>query len=219
MYQDVCLISLNDISREGLAQIVRSDGFSIVGSYRDFTEIRPDVIPEMAIVLIDSPESGSSPRLIETIKEALPLAIVVILADQFDLKEMVDCFHAGAQGYIIKSMKAEPLLAALRLAAIGERVLPSDLVDVFDRGAEAFPAQAEAESASANANLSPREHDVICCLMAGYSNKMIARELSVCEATVKVHVKAILRKLKVNNRTQAAIWASSHGYSGSRLSI
>lgn len=53
--------------------------------------------------------------------------------------------------------------------------------------------------------------------MAGYSNKLIARRLVVCEATVKVHVKAILRKLNVNNRTQAAIWASSRGISDARL--
>ena len=55
---------------------------------------------------------------------------------------------------------------------------------------------------------------MLCCLMAGYSNKVIARELDVCEATVKVHVKAILRKLNVNNRTQAAIWANSHSTIG-----
>jgi two-component system nitrate/nitrite response regulator NarL len=47
--------------------------------------------------------------------------------------------------------------------------------------------------------------------MGGNSNKVIARELDVCEATVKVHVKAILRKLEVNNRTQAAMWASARG--------
>jgi two-component system nitrate/nitrite response regulator NarL len=47
--------------------------------------------------------------------------------------------------------------------------------------------------------------------MAGYPNKVIARKLDVCEATVKVHVKAILRKLNVCNRTQAALWANSHG--------
>ena len=68
-----------------------------------------------------------------------------------------------------------------------------------------------------DANLSPRERDVLCCLMAGYSNKVIARELDVCEATVKVHVKAILRKLDVRNRTQAAIWASTRGVTESNL--
>ena len=62
------------------------------------------------------------------------------------------------------------------------------------------------------AKLSVRERDVLCCLMAGYSNKVIARELDVCEATVKVHVKAILRKLDVSNRTQAAMWASTRGF-------
>jgi two-component system nitrate/nitrite response regulator NarL len=91
------------------------------------------------------------------------------------------------------------------------------LVDVFDRKMKSARAPIEFESGVEEANLSPREHDVLCCLMAGYSNKVIARELSVCEATVKVHVKAILRKLKVNNRTQAAIWASTRGYSDNQV--
>jgi two-component system nitrate/nitrite response regulator NarL len=59
-------------------------------------------------------------------------------------------------------------------------------------------------------NLSPRETQILRCLTQGVSNKLIARELGLSEATVKVHLKAILRKVKVGNRTQAAIWAQEH---------
>jgi two-component system nitrate/nitrite response regulator NarL len=59
--------------------------------------------------------------------------------------------------------------------------------------------------------LSPREKSILLCLVEGDSNKVIARKIDITEATVKVHVKAILRKIRVHNRTQAAIWAMNHG--------
>lgn len=217
MFQDVCLISPCDISREGLSNILRSEGFSIVGSYQDVAEVSVGETGAKVVVLVDCPTADEQSETVELIKAKLQSAIVVVLAERFDLNSMVDCFHSGAQGYIIKSMKSQPLIAALKLAAIGERVLPPNLVDVFDRKMKSNRAPVEFESGVEEANLSPREHDVLCCLMAGYSNKVIARELSVCEATVKVHVKAILRKLKVNNRTQAAIWASTRGYSDNQV--
>lgn len=217
MFQDVCLISPCDISREGLSNILRTEGFSIVGSYQDVAEVSAGETGAKVVVLVDCPTVDEQSDTVELIKAKLETAIVVVLAERFDLNSMVDCFHAGAQGYIIKSMKSQPLIAALKLAAIGERVLPPNLVDVFDRKPKSSRTPVEFESGVDEANLSPREHDVLCCLMAGYSNKVIARELSVCEATVKVHVKAILRKLKVNNRTQAAIWASTRGYSDGQV--
>lgn len=212
MYQDICLISSSDISREGLSSILRTEGFTIVGSYQDYTSLRIEDGCNEVVVIVDELHAGDLPHVIEQIKAGLPCAIVVILAERFDLNIMIDCFNAGAQSYIIKSMKSEPMIAALRLAAVGERVLPPDLVDLFDRRANNSHGPMELETEIAEAKLSQRESDVLRCLMAGYPNKVIARMLEVCEATVKVHVKAILRKLKVSNRTQAAIWASSHGY-------
>ena len=88
---------------------------------------------------------------------------------------------------------------------LGKRVEPASAdLQIFVRVVELGSLSAAA-----------RERDVLGCLMAGYSNKVIARELDVCEATVKVHVKAILRKLDVSNRTQAAIWASTRGFANS----
>lgn len=213
MYLDLCLISPSDISREGLSNILSQDGFSIVGSFRDADEFDVEGLDQNVLVVVDHPSSEDQQNCITSVLERLPRAIVVVLVEDFDLPEMMSCFDAGAQGYIIKSLKSGPLTAALKLAAIGEKVLPSALVDALDLKSSAIRSPYEVATEVAKANLSPREHDVLCCLMAGYSNKVIARELMVCEATVKVHVKAILRKLKVSNRTQAAIWASSRGYS------
>lgn len=213
MFQPVCLVSASDISREGLSNILNAEGFSVVERLEDTSQIDAGKCETGMLFILDSPPIDQQCRQVEHIQAIAEDPVIVILTEEFDLHAMVACFRAGAQGYIVKSIKALPLMAALKLAAMGERVLPSNLVDVLDRRLSLPRAPEEVDDSVEAANLSPRELDVLCCLIAGYSNKVIARELTVCEATVKVHVKAILRKLKVNNRTQAAIWASSRGIS------
>jgi two-component system, NarL family, nitrate/nitrite response regulator NarL len=207
----VCIISSNDVSREGLAHFLRSDGYVILSSIFSANEI--EHTSERFLAVIDEPDAALQCAAVDDLKAHAPNALAVILAERFDMDTMVACFRSGAQGYIVKSIRAQPLMAALRLAALGEKVMPSDLANAFDSRQVTAPIDLGGMD---DANLSPRERDVLCCLMAGYPNKHIARQLSVCEATVKVHVKAILRKLKVRNRTQAAIWASSNGVSENR---
>jgi two-component system nitrate/nitrite response regulator NarL len=153
---------------------------------------------------------------IRTVRAAFPLTKIAVLVEQFEMNNMVECFDAGVDGYIVKSMSSQPLITALRLVTLGQKVLPSELADQLGRYSldHAMPC-GDLDHEMEGANLSARERDVLGCLMAGYSNKVIARELDVCEATVKVHVKAILRKLDVSNRTQAAIWASTRGFANS----
>nr|WP_245842989.1 response regulator transcription factor [Sphingomonas laterariae] len=160
--------------------------------------------------MIDYPEPEHQVAALDKMLALAPSARVIVLAECFDRKTAAQLFRCGVHGYITKSMKCVPLIAALRLAATGERIVPAGLLELLDRPAGAPVAEHDLE----DARLSPRELDVLCCLLAGHSNKMIGRRLGVCEATVKVHVKAILRKLNVHNRTQAAIWASSRGLAG-----
>lgn len=211
MCNRVSIFSSSDISREGLAHFLRSEGFDVFASIRSIDDMADTAEPFLAV--IDEPTPILQADAVEELKARAPGSLPVILAERFDMESMIACFQAGAQGYIVKSIRSEPLMTALRLASLGEKVMPSDLVDMLDMRPAAAPVPVAAGSDLGSANLSPRERDVLCCLMAGYPNKTIARQLDVCEATVKVHVKAILRKLKVRNRTQAAIWASSNGIS------
>jgi two-component system nitrate/nitrite response regulator NarL len=66
-------------------------------------------------------------------------------------------------------------------------------------------------------SLSSREAEILERLGAGAPNKVISRELSIAEATIKVHVKALMRKINVNNRTQAAVWGQMHQFSNERV--
>src|SRR3546814_6239761 len=132
------------------------------------------------------------------------------MADDHDVARIVQAFDAGVDGYLEKSIPCEPLVGALKLISLGEKVLPSKLVDALSDPAWRAP-QPSWEHDDAGHNLSDRELEILRCLISGDANKLMARRLNITEATVKVHIKAILRKLRVLNRTQAEIWALSRG--------
>lgn len=205
----VSIISPSAISREGLKRIVSDGGIDVV-SASSCVEDLPDLpAGNDHLVLVDVPsldDQITSLRILGNREHSRAL----VLAEKFDLSSMLSCFDHGAQGYAVKDMPCNTLIALLQLAALGHRIMPPDVADVLRRDDLRLQAPAvQHDAADGRSNLSQREHDVLCCLMAGYSNKRIARKLDVTEATVKVHVKAILRKLNVANRTQAAMWATS----------
>lgn len=213
MTSDLAIICANDISREGLQRILSSDGFNIVLASDNADRLVKAGLDNKISILVDLADPDAQLQAVETVAAAYPAARIAVLVDEFDMQQLIHCFDAGTDGYIVKSMNCRPLITALKLVALGQKFLPSELADVlgshsFDR----YLPAANLEAEMGEAKLSARERDVLCCLMAGHSNKLIARELVVCEATVKVHVKAILRKLDVTNRTQAAMWASTRGF-------
>lgn len=210
----VSIINPSVISREGLRRIV-SDGGIAVHSASSCAEDLPE-LPEARdhLVVVDVPslsEQLSSLRELSDREHTRTL----VLAEKFDLPSMLTCFDHGAQGYAVKDMPCDTLIVLLQLAALGHMVMPPDVADVLKREDFRYrPADTGGDWPDGRSSLSQRENDVLRCLMAGYSNKRIARKLEVTEATVKVHVKAILRKLNVANRTQAAMWATSRGLAG-----
>ena len=100
---------------------------------------------------------------------------------------------------------------------MGEKVFPSQLAaDLIN--CTPMAETGDWRSNAAEAGLSSREVEILESIMAGMANKVIARKFDICEATVKVHVKAILRKLGVENRTQAATWAVKHSVAAPAIS-
>lgn len=110
----------------------------------------------------------------------------------------------------MKEISCDPLAGALRLTALGEKVLPSQMAGSL-ASAPSCAISRRWDTGATGTNLSAREVDILRCLVDGEPNKVISRRLSIADATVKVHIKAILRKLRVRNRTQAAIWAVGRG--------
>jgi two-component system, NarL family, nitrate/nitrite response regulator NarL len=106
-------------------------------------------------------------------------------------------------GILTYDLSVDAFLRSLQLISSGERVFPRDMA--LGRRAQAAPTGAEPRPDGDR--LSPRERQILSHVVDGRSNKVIARHLGITEATVKVHLKSVLRKIRVENRTQAAIWA------------
>ncbi|HEY5797610.1 MAG TPA: response regulator transcription factor [Bosea sp. (in: a-proteobacteria)] len=152
-----------------------------------------------------------------------PDAHIAVVADHNGLTEPAAAFKAGATGYLVNAHSCDAFVKSIELVMLGETFFPPAFPSLAPapkklRRAKsaAIPSEdikAPASSPPDNAAvslLSPREAGILCCLVDGDSNKCIARKIGIAEATVKAHVKAILRKIRVQNRTQAAIWGMNN---------
>jgi two-component system, NarL family, nitrate/nitrite response regulator NarL len=174
------------------------------------------LFPEAALVLIEaSQNTGRVLQIVKQAREQAPESRIVVLADQFDLSFVRLGHEAGVDGFCLAAADSEVLIKSFELVMLGETVVPSAVIRPLaigatqDRGHSLQDHTAEPKLSDLKAcKLSAREMEILRCLMQGASNKMIARKCDVTEATIKVHVKAILRKIGASNRTQAAMWAS-----------
>lgn len=219
--------------REGLARILSETLYSVVSSSTNFNDLSEARIPpgcNPMLIIGTSSRNADFVTDVQAFKEAQPSAKIVVLVDVYDLKQVQAAFHAGVDAYLLKTISCEALIKTLDLVMLGEPVFPAAVLVL---GQEKTPMQAHHANGATNGHdrlatnvefsdltgiteqqqlerLSSRETVILRCLMDGESNKLIARKFDIAEATVKVHVKAILRKIRAKNRTQAAIWAVNH---------
>jgi two-component system, NarL family, nitrate/nitrite response regulator NarL len=214
------LVCDNSLLRSGLQGILRGGPFApaVTASTADAPLVQ-DVASESALVLIEASQSVSHLLdVVRRVREQSPKARIVALADQFDLDFVRLGHQAGVDGFCSAASAPEVLIKSLELVMLGEPVIPSAVLRSIADGAFECPQQPPHEHGSGEPNsrdligckLSAREAQILGCLREGAPNKLIARKLDITEATIKVHVKAILRKIGVANRTQAAMWASQH---------
>jgi DNA-binding NarL/FixJ family response regulator len=188
--------SAQDVEVVGEAE----DGLATVTLARD---LRPDV------VLMDIRMPGIDG--IEATRRLVADGVCdVLVLTTFDLDEYVDsALAAGAAGFLLKSVDAPSLLAAVRAVARGDGVLAPEITRrVISRLAR--PARRPGTPPGLD-TLTPRELDVLTCLGRGLSNAEIAAELVITEATTKTHVSRVLTKLELRSRVQAAIAAQDAG--------
>jgi two-component system nitrate/nitrite response regulator NarL len=143
---------------------------------------------------------------LQQLRGAYPEARIVMLASDFAVDALRDAMNAGADGYLMKDVSPEALIQSLELVMMGEKVFPTNLASML-LSLDSMPSPMNSIR-----GMTPREHEILQALVTGASNKMIAIRLGITEATVKVHLKTLLRKIDVNNRTQAAIWAMNNGF-------
>jgi len=145
------------------------------------------------------------------IREAVPDAPVVVLSGEDDPRLVRATIERGAMGFIPKSSTPEVLHQALQLVLARGIYLPMTVLDSSASAAEPERQAAPAAEVATLPGLTPRQMDVLRCVIQGKPNKVIARELDVAEATVKVHLSSVLRALGVHNRTEAVYAAAKLG--------
>lgn len=208
----VVLVGRSRLFRDGLKSLLKGANIEIVKELNGVDEAAgtSDDCNGQHVLIFDA---GSRPQqlpdVIERLKNEYPENPVLILADELEWQPLIDAIRAGANGYLLKDISTEALVISIRLVHLGEKVFPTNLASLLVKGTFNLVRSRNAERKVRG--LSDREALILRSLVDGESNKMIARHLNITEATVKVHLKGLMRKIDCSNRTQAAIWALTHG--------
>ncbi|MES9868901.1 MAG: response regulator [Sedimenticola sp.] len=203
----ILLIDDHALFRIGLQELLQRRGIDVVGALGDCQQGIEMVAQEQPdVVLLDMrmPDMNGIEVLQELRGRNLTMPIAMLTTSR-DEKDVINSLQNGAQGYLLKDMEPNELIDALEEIVAGSTIVAKELTGILAKA-----VQGESESSVAQdafSDLTPREREILCHLADGQSNKVIARNLGISDGTVKLHVKAILRKLNVHSRVEAAVIA------------
>ncbi|EAA1068365.1 two-component system response regulator NarL [Salmonella enterica subsp. enterica] len=196
----ILLIDDHPMLRTGVKQLVSmAPDISVVGEASNGEQgidLAESLDPDLILLDLNMPGMNGLETLDKLREKALSGRIVVFSVSNHE-EDVVTALKRGADGYLLKDMEPEDLLKALQQAAAGEMVLSEALTPVLAASLRANRAVTQ---------LTPRERDILKLIAQGLPNKMIARRLDITESTVKVHVKHMLKKMKLKSRVEAAVW-------------
>lgn len=204
---------------EGLVNLLQAHGVDVVGVAKDGFEaveqtrsLRPDVV--LMDIRMPNCDGLAATRLI---KAELPEQAVVILTTSDDDSDLFEAIKSGANGYLLKSIDAGSLVAALQDAVEGvpplARGLAARLLAEFARGgveSEASPTAPPSVLEREPAVITPRQNEILQLVAEGRSYKEIARRIYITPRTVKYHMAEIMRKLHLESRAQVLAYAARH---------
>lgn len=208
--QTIVIIDDHPLLRKGLQQLAGlSKDIEILGEADNgkqglimVNELKPD------LVLLDLNMPGMNGlETLRALKLSDPTTKVAILTVSDSQEDVVSAMREGADGYLLKDMDPEELLIKLHELAEGHLVMSPNIAENL---ALALRSENLKDNASATIQLTDRESEILKHISQGESNKVIARKLDIAEATVKVHVKHLLKKLGLKSRVDAAVWAVTH---------
>jgi DNA-binding NarL/FixJ family response regulator len=200
----VLVVDDHPVVRQGLRTFLDlQDDLTVVGEAGDGAaaviaadELRPDV------VLLDLKMPGADGvAALRGLSESGNVAKVLVITSFTEPAAVLPAVRAGAAGYVYKDIDPPALAAAIRAVHAGHVLLHPDVARLLTDG----------EARRTEVRLTARERDVLAAIAQGRANRQIARELGMSEKTVKTHVSAILAKLGVQDRTQAALYAVRTG--------
>ncbi len=208
----VLLIDDHALFRSGLQSLLERQGIEVVSSVGNgeegiakARELQPDII----LLDIRMPEENGLAVLKRIVASDDISAKVVMVTTSTEDEDVIGALRGGARGYLLKDMEPEELIQALGKAQTGETVVAPELAGALARVVQGGEQKSHPDTPLDG--LTPRELEILAHLAEGQSNKVIAKELGITDGTVKLHVKAILRKLKVQSRVEAAVLAVELG--------
>ena len=216
----VLIVDDHPFFRLGLRDTLsRERDLEVVGEAEDAhsaIDIAAELTPDIVLMDLSLPTPGGI-EATSRIKRLLPSAGIIVLAQTEDEESLFDAIRAGAAAFILKDVSPDDLVMVVRRVRNGEYLINDK---VFSRPAVASRVLKEfrelaiygQESQPIFAPLSPREVEILDNIAQGMTNKQVAYALSISEQTVKNHMSSILRKLSVNDRTQAVVYAMKQGW-------
>ncbi len=211
---NIMIVDDHSLMREGLKAVFsRQSDFKVIGEASDGSEAvkkATNLCPDVIIMDVRMPYSGLQATM--DITQALPETKILILTVSETEDDLVESVKAGARGYLLKGMDAEELVVAVRTVAAGGAIFtPSIAAKLLD------DFKADLNKNADDVNLTSREAEVLALVANDASNKEIAAQLDISEPTVKAHLRNILSKLHMKNRSQAAVYASQRRWLTSPL--
>lgn len=204
--QTLLIVDDHPLFRKGVIQLIQATPeFRFIGEAADgkegirlARELRPDMI------LLDlNMKDMNGVEVLKEVKDSGLDSRVIMLTVSDQAEDLVAALQNGADGYLLKDMEPEDLMAHLADAARGRIAITPRLTQLL---ATSLRDMARPKNPS-EAGLTEQENRVLDLIADGKSNKLIARELDITESTVKVHVKHVLKKLNLRSRVEAAVWA------------
>jgi two-component system, NarL family, nitrate/nitrite response regulator NarL len=206
----ILIIDDHPLFRKGVSQLIAmAPHLQLVGeasSGEQGVAMARELDPDLILLDLHM-KSMSGIDTLKAIRDAGLDCRVVILTVSDSADDLVAAIRSGADGYLLKDMEPEDLLAAIDQTLNGSTVIGERLNGLLARAIRDEAAEHQRDSAT----LTKREQEILDGLVHGRSNKLIARNLDITEATVKVHVKNLLKKLGFRSRLEAAVWAVGHG--------
>lgn len=202
----VVLCSEDALLRDCLERALQEVNYDVysVASVDQWLQEADNVFSRPLFIFFVGAKSTADPVVHEQIEKILQLSPqprLIIAGETDDTSGMIEAMNAGAKGYFSPDTSLNIALVALELVRAGGVYLPPSIVAYDDDAHSHLQSQQDAEAADL---LTSRQKAVVAALRKGMSNKIIAYELNMCESTVKVHVRNIMKKLGAKNRTEVA---------------
>jgi len=207
----VMLVDDHELVRQGIAAMLGGAGdvqvVAVARTGREALEVARRELPDVILMDVKMPDMDGL-EATRKLKEERPRTAVVMLTMHDNPAYLRDAVRAGAAGYLLKDVSKDELIDAIRQVATGGAFIESQMLKGML--SEMKPTGGTAPSPAAK-NLTKREREILTFVAEGMSNREIAEKLVLSPETVKSHVAAILEKLNVSDRTQAAIYAVRNG--------